>query len=404
MKYPRPTSIALLLSGLALSSSADTFNLKDGSTIEGDIALKSADSYTLLVEVQKGVRDEVVIKKTDILSISKEDLSLEAFKALPKLIPTADLLTADDYQSIIDKKISPFLKKYPESGKLDEAKKIKAVLLSEMAQAKSGSIKVDGKWLTAEDLAHNKYEFEALTEANKVKKYARKGDFGMALTTLSKMEKEYKNTKPYHDALDMSLRFLPIYKAKAQKVADNADKAVKKREQSLERLASSDKGRVKRILAAEEAAYQSQVSATKQAGSKWLPLNRFHEDSANSVLQLIDRETSRLQKIADTEYVDGGALYRTILEAIDKNELDTAKDELRNFSRVRPPKEHATYLKEQYTEAVTQMRLVEKQKRAEAAEERLRAREEAKNAAKKAKEEAQTKETPEAPAKDQAEK
>lgn len=395
MKHPRPTSIALLLSGLALSASADTFNLKDGSTIEGDIALKSSDSYTLLVEVQKGVRDEVIVKKTDILSISKEDLSLEPFKALPKLIPTADLLDVVDYQFILDKKVSPFLKKYPESGKLADAKKIEAVLLAEMEQVKNGSIKVDGKWLTTEELEQNKYEFEAQTKARKVKKYANKGDFGMALTALSKMEKEYKNTKPYHEALDMSLRFLPIYQAQAQKVADNAEKLIKKRDLSLERLASSDLSRVKRILAANEAAYQAQIVEAKKSGSKWLPLNRFHEDSAKSVLQLIERETVRLRKIADTDYVDGGALYRNILEALDKNELDEAKDELRNFSRVRPPKVHSEYLKSRYAEAVAQMKLIEKQKRAEAAEEKLKAKEEAKLAKLKPKIQEESEEKPE---------
>ncbi|MFC4993193.1 PTPDL family protein [Rubritalea tangerina] len=369
-------SLALgIAASLTLAAHADTYKLKDGRTFEGKIAMDAGDSYVLLVEVQKGVRDEITVKKSDIESITKEDKSGDALPAIKKLLPTADLLKAADYQSIIDSKVKPFYKKYPDSPHTEEVKNIESTLNSELAKVEAGSFKVDGKWLDAAAINSNKFEFEAAQAAKQFETLARKGQFGLALTKLSTMEKEYKNTKPYRDSLDMALRFLPIYQKKAQAIIDNADALIAKRDKALERLSGSEKSRVERLLAAEEAKYQAALKKTTSAKSKWLPLNRYHPKEAKSVIAQIKTETKKIEKLSTEEFTDGGALYREVFNALDTNDLDLAKTKLREFTRTRPPAEHKDYLSSRYSEAVTQMKLIEKQKKEEAAEEARKAKE-----------------------------
>lgn len=374
--------LLLLTASLAVSlfpADADTFRLKGGRLVEGKVAMETADTYILLVEIQKGIRDEITVKKSNIVSVTKEDQSLKAFDKIPELLPTDDLLTEKDYQVLIDKKLTPFLEKYPNSKYAAKVREVEEALLDELFLVQSGALKINGKWLTAEDHKANKYEIEAILALNPVFVNAKKHNYGAALITLAEQEKAYKNTKAYHDALDMCLSFLPTYKYRAQTVVDNAPELIRKRDLSLNRLPSSDRNRVDRILAAEEAKYQSQLYKAKQSGGKWLPLNRFHPESAEAVVKSISTESSRLQKLAAEEYTDAGALYRDFLISIDTNDLDLAKDQLNQFSRTRAPKDYSDALRDKYADAVAQMKLIEKQKKAEAEEEERKVKEDAKN-------------------------
>jgi hypothetical protein len=369
-----------LAAGL-LSAQADTYKLKNGRSFEAEIAMETEDSYILLIEIQKGVRDEITVKKSDVHSITKEDMSHDAFKKIQQLLPTSDLLTEKDYQTLISENLTPFLEKHPASEHIAMVKDLEVALLDELAKVRAGELKINGKWLTAEGHAANKYEIEAVLALNPVLLHAKKREFGAALIALAAQEKAYQNTKPYHDALNMCLRLLPYYKSNAQKIVDNAEELIKKRDLSLTRLSSSDKTRITRILAVEEAQYQAQLVKAKKSGGKWLPLNRFHPKSAETVIKSIESESSRLQKIASEGFIDGGAIYREFLESIDKNDLDSAKDQLREFTRSRPPKEYSSNLRDQLSAAVTQMKLIEKQKKAEAEEEERKAKEDAKKKA-----------------------
>ena len=373
-----PFILTASIAASLFTAQADTYKLKDGRSFEGKITMETADSYILLIEIQKGVRDEITVKKSAIESIIKVDKSHDAYKNIPKLLPTSDLLTEKDYQNLISKNLTPFLEKYPTSEHIPDVKNLEVALLDELSKVQAGELKINGKWLTPEDHAANKYEIEAIIALNPVLVHAKKREFGAALIALTAQEKTYQNTKAYHDALNLCLRFLPFYKLKAQKIVDNGDEFIRKRDLSLTRLSSGDKTRVTRILEVEEAQYQSQLSKAKESGGKWLPLNRFHPKSAETVMKSIESESNRLQKIASEEYIDGGVLYREFLESIDKNDLDSAKLQLREFSRTRPPKEYSNDLRDQLSAAVAQMKLIEKQKQAEAKEEARKAKEDAK--------------------------
>lgn len=383
MKKPFILTASLVAS--LFTAQADIYKLKDGRSFEGEIAMETAESYILLIEIQKGVRDEITVKKSDVESISKEDMSHEAFKNILKLLPTGDLLTENDYQNLISNNLTPFLEEYPKSEHVADIKKLEAALLGEQSKVKDGGLKINGKWVNAEDRAANKYEIEATLALQPVLDHARNRRFDEALITLATQEKKYLNTKPYHEALNLCLRFLPIYQSQAQQIINNADEIVRKRDLSLERLSSGDKNRIERILEVEETNYQSQLSKANQSGGKWLPLNRFHPESAETVLNSIESESNRLQKIASEEYTDGGAVYRKFLEFLDKNDLEAAKIQLSDFGRTRPPKEYSDDLRNQLSVAMAQRKLIEKQKKDEAKEEERKAKAEKRKAKEDAK-------------------
>ena len=110
--------LASLISAISLTANADTFKIKGGKTYEGKISLETEDSYILLVEVKKGIRDEITVKKSDVKSITKsvkKDNSLKEFEALKTILPTADFLEESDYKRLLATRIKPPRKRFPNS-------------------------------------------------------------------------------------------------------------------------------------------------------------------------------------------------------------------------------------------------------------------------------------------------
>lgn len=381
MKIHQTFHLVTLLSALTLSASADTFKLQDGRSIEGEISLETADSYILSIEVKKGIRDEISIKKSDVLSIKESKVSAPAkvksgppVKRLQKLLPTADLLEEKDYQRLLDRYINPQLKKHADSPEIGAVKEIESTLLAEKERVAKGDIKLGGKWLTAEEVEANKYEVVAAIAAHKIKNHLNAKEYSEAFTELSVLQKGFSDTKPFREVVQLCLKELPIYKAQAQRIVSQADAEVTKRDLSLERLPSAAAIRLKNSLAKEEDEYQEALSKAKAARSSWLPLNRYHPESAETVLRTIDKEILKLKKF-DTTYIDSGEIYRNALAELDKNDLKAANSLISQFSKSRPDRVYVSILRDKKKQLSDELRLIKQQKREEAAEQRRLERE-----------------------------
>ena len=89
----RPITASLWILALTLPAVADTFFLKDGTTMEGKILRQDATAYFVEVNVTKSIKDERSIAKADVVKVEREQPDLIAFVELSKLIPAPDLLT-----------------------------------------------------------------------------------------------------------------------------------------------------------------------------------------------------------------------------------------------------------------------------------------------------------------------
>lgn len=385
MKTSQFLSLAGLFSALTLSAVADTFHLKNGKKIEGSISLETEDSYLLRVEIKKGIRDEITVKKSDIKSISKaqkKDRSKKKFDALKSLLPTEDLLDENDYKRLIARKITPLLKRYPDSPHLATATEIKAALLTEVEKVKMGEIKFEGQWLTPEQVAANQFEIDAQIAATKGLKSLKAKQYPEAFNILDSVKKDFGNTKALQTLAEKCLAAAPLYRRQLDKIIANAEKVTMKRDQSLARLPYNDAQKLQRELDKEEALYQSALNQSKASRHKWLPLNKYHPKHAQSTLPHLDKEIAELESLLASGSFDAGEVYRDALIALSQNNLSEANKLTSKFSKSRPAKSYSNTLKERKKEISDAIKAEKKQK-IEAERERKRLERQAKIDARK---------------------
>ena len=114
---------AIFLSLFLLPCSADKITLKDGTSFEGVVISEAGDQYVIEIAFTKTIKDERKVAKTDVVKIDRDLPDMRAFEALAKLVPTPDLLTADDYSPKITA-VEKFLKTFPHSTKVAAANAI----------------------------------------------------------------------------------------------------------------------------------------------------------------------------------------------------------------------------------------------------------------------------------------
>ncbi|RYD40444.1 MAG: hypothetical protein EOP85_14240, partial [Verrucomicrobiaceae bacterium] len=145
-----PAFVALSLLAFPLTAVADTFTLKDGSTIEAKVLKEDSESYFLEVQVTKSIRDERTVPKADVVKVVRERPDLKAFEAIKGIVPTPDLTSEADYIAKISS-VEKFLKAYPMSTSAKDAKVILETLKKEVNEIAAGGVKIDGKVVPKED-------------------------------------------------------------------------------------------------------------------------------------------------------------------------------------------------------------------------------------------------------------
>lgn len=390
-QFTKALCIAALLSGLIGHSSAEVFRMKDGSKIEGSISLETADSYILLVEVKKGIRDQVTIKKSDVRYKMKSkakkpqkspDQAQAKFEALKGLLPTADLMTADDYDELLSKRIEPLLKRYPNSEHKDIAIDLKVSLLEEQTKVSLGEIKFNGEWLGSDEVAANQFEIDAAQISRRAHKHLAKKDYPAALAALSALQNGYQNTDIFHKLLDECLEIIPLYLEQAQQIIDDHAKVVEERDKKLERLSAARSKKLAAKLKREGNAYKQALADMRKSKNKWLPLYRFDPKTAERAITQAQRELKKLEALKGAQYTDASTLYRDLLVAIDSGELKEAQSLSRQFNKARPPRPVANHVRSLFQEA----KAADRQRKKDLADTKRRLKEEAKL---KAKEEAE---------------
>ena len=157
---------------------ADTIKLKDGTTLEGKILEENPSTIKIEYNVTKSIKDIKSISRSEIKEITKVSEDEIAFNAIKSLLPTEDLLSTDDYDKILADKPAKFLTLFPSSTHKDSVQKIIDEIKKEKAVIESGGIKLNGKWITGDEVAKDPYNHQArilgvkIVKANEGKKYS----------------------------------------------------------------------------------------------------------------------------------------------------------------------------------------------------------------------------------------
>src|SRR5688572_18108226 len=84
---------------IVATAAADTFEMKDGTKLEGTILREEGSNYVLRVQGSKSIKDERVGPNSDVVKPVRERKDGTQFQELSKLVPTPDLKSAGSYAS-----------------------------------------------------------------------------------------------------------------------------------------------------------------------------------------------------------------------------------------------------------------------------------------------------------------
>lgn len=313
----KPLLSALAFSLLALPLTADTFTLKDGSTLEGVIVKEEGDNYILEVQVTKTIKDERKIAKSEIVKIGREQPDLKAFEVISKSSPAPDLMTEDDYVLRISA-VEKFLKEHRGSAQTKDAKAILENLKSEANVVSGGGIKLNGKMVSPEDYKTNAYELDARVQEAKIRSLIDQNLLLPALRAFADFDGDFRSTLAYGTLAPQMRQVIQGYVAEARQSLATLDARLKDRAVGFQRMDSESRKATELAVQEEATAIEARYKAEKEAKQAWVTTSPFHKAAFEDTVRFGDLEIARLAAVKTVLGVDGGKAYRELWNVVQR--------------------------------------------------------------------------------------
>ncbi len=299
MKLSRLLLAIVLASSSALR--ADVVTLKDGKKLEGTILEESPAGVKMKYKVTPKIWDEKVIPMADIApgGILKEKPEEIEIKELTKLVPTADLMTAEKYEQLIQDRLRPFVNRYPGTPQAAEIQKMIDALQLEKEKVVAGGIKLEGRWLEPQEAKAEKYNIDAYQIRQAMNEKAAAGDYSDALREFDKLSANgafHFASVYYPKAVEEALAHLTNYDAIITRMTKDQPVLQKMREDNLKRLIEPDLSRSK-------AAIEKDVETAKikyeieRKETKWVTPYKYDLKRLKDIGREISLAKANLEKI-----------------------------------------------------------------------------------------------------------
>lgn len=310
---PLTATLALLV--LTFSAVADTFIMKDGSKLDATILHEDATTYRLEINFSKGIKDERVVKKEDVVKIERVLPDQVAFAVISTLTPTPDLLTAEDYGKRI-RAVEKFLNDYRMTAKSKDAQGILATLKGEANEVLAGGIKLNGKIVPATERVTNTYDIDARIQEAKIRRLVNAPQLLQALRAFSEFGNDFRNTKSFHDLVPLMAQVITSYMEEIGQSLATFDARVKERKVGLERMPTADRRITENAIRDELAELEARYKKEKDARLGWVTTHPFFKPSLEETMAFARQELARLAAVKGTAVVDGGRAFREAMALI----------------------------------------------------------------------------------------
>lgn len=320
---PNPAAAALCLLTFSLPCLADTFTLKDGTSLEGTILSEAGDTYVLEVQITKSIKDERKVLKTDVVKIDHEQPDIKAFAAIEKLVPTPDLMTVDEYLQQMAA-VEKFLKNFRASNNVKAAKAIFETLKAECNQVSEGGVKLNGKIISPSEYQANAYDLDAKVEEAKIRGLVYRYQFLEALREFAIFDRDYRTTVSFGAIAPLMRQVIQSQIAEARQSLLTLDARVKERQVGLQRMDPENRSGTENAIKDETSEIEARYKAEKDAKQSWVTTSPFHKASLEDTVKYGESELARLSTIKTVLGVDGGKAYREAWSIIHKGGNPTA--------------------------------------------------------------------------------
>jgi hypothetical protein len=275
-------SVIAALLGLVVTGFADTVTLKSGEKLEGRILNESDTEVTIEVPVTASIKDQRVIKKSDVDKIDKAQPDLEAWTGLKNLGVGPESQDSVDYQRAINL-LNGFVSQYPQSAHAAEAKTKIGQLQEEQKRVEAGELKLGGNWMTANEVKEERVQISGRILLGRMKAHATAGQLVEAMNAFDAIDKTANGSASYPDAVVLARQILPALKNAAEQRKAQIKAEVDERKRRLQNVQGAERQQLEAMQKKQVAQIDATVASYEKSGVKWLPLNPANEKSLTAL-------------------------------------------------------------------------------------------------------------------------
>jgi hypothetical protein len=318
---------ALVLLFIA-SLSADTIKLRDGTVLEGKIVKETAESIQFEYNISKSIKDLKTISRADIKVIDKEEADEIALNEIKKNLPTANLLTVDDYDKILAGKPAAFMANFKTSKLKELVQDVIDQLLEEKAKVEANGVKIDGIWITEEEAKIDPYNHAARILATRMKASIGNRKYFLTFTQFESLEKKFEFSTAYTQSIAAILEALPKYEARLYQYRRNQPLRMAQREKDLKSMEEDDRVQTKAAFASKLKLFRTLRKEAQERKERWAPVSEWDLPSISETLEEIAKETKRLTEIDLTKTRTAATMLADAFKDLAGNKLVSAKSKL----------------------------------------------------------------------------
>lgn len=331
---PKVPAAFALFALCSFHAPADTIKLKDGKSIDGTIIAEDASSVTIKTIVVGKITDNKVVPRSEIASLVKKTPEDDAAEAVKKILPTEDFLLPSAYNKIIAEGPDKFLATYPNSKYRAEILELKKSLTDEQAQSRRGMRKVDGKWLSGEEMQANEYNIQALKVFREMEKAVAAEDFRTALDAFTRIEAMGRFSLSYPKAIELARTVLATYDGNLKAAIKAVPQKVKEAETRLANMTPSDRDAAKSEREKIKKDFVAKIAEEKKAKVRFTSTLDTDVGSLNEAARQVDTEMKRLAALNVPALTERSAGYDRVLKLIGQKKYEEAIVRLDEFAKV----------------------------------------------------------------------
>lgn len=331
---PKVPAAFALFALCSFQAPADTIKLKDGKSIDGTIIAEDASSVTIKTIVVGKITDNKVVPRSEIASLVKKTPEDDAAEAVKKILPTEDFLLPSAYNKIIAEGPDKFLATYPNSKYRAEILELKKSLTDEQAQSRRGMRKVDGKWLSGEEMQANEYNIQTLKVFREMEKAVAAEDFRGALDAFTRIEAMGRFSLSYPKAIELARTVLATYDGNLKAAIKAVPQKVKEAETRLANMTPSDRDAAKAEREKIKKDFVAKIAEEKKAKVRFTSTLDTDVGSLNEAARQVDAEMKRLAALNVPALTERSAGYDRVLKLIGQKKYEEAIVRLDEFAKV----------------------------------------------------------------------
>jgi hypothetical protein len=291
---------------VSVGLNADVITLKSGDKKTGKILSEDDLSVTLEYDIFLNFKDGEKIPKSEIKEIIHETRAQLEYrvKRLDEMLPSKDLLSASDYESIIQDDLRTFVAKHPGTPEAKKVEEMIATLSDEKAKVLSGQVKMQEKWLDEATSKREKYNIEAYRLGLAMRTAAQDASRDqilpkeiMALRAFESLRTNYPASMQYLQAIDEALEMLDKYDKRLAAMRLEQPILKANREKAISSTPGTDQEALKNVIEQEERSFKTTVDAQAKAKVKWKDIYKYDVKSLQDAQSLVAKEKQDLKSI-----------------------------------------------------------------------------------------------------------